>query len=973
MGCLSIDDFRIVKLSQDMNMHPALVSAKVSAWQENNKTNDFPKAEDLAGKTNDSSNINFLEEQSTGYKNRTLKNASADATIDFGLNQLGEPWTKKAVDNNKKKYIGINTNNLTITSEMVAEIVEGLNSVNAKTLNIAGMGIYNMKNNTQEQVDEFVYNLLKQVIESPTLKIKIQSIRTGGQTGFDEAGAKAGKKLGIPTMILAPKGWMFRNESGQDITDEKQFKERFGSFSEQPDLFSSNIFATNVSNDKLIQSRIVDEYFKAKEVSDIFQNIQSLQQLIKGFKGTFAESEAFISALNKLGYDINKDFTDIEAHTNPTQKFYKNYEYINSKIDGIDRILNDKFLKQSIITAIDLMKISKLFFISQTSLAKSIKDSVFSLFKPYKVNKTDFKNNFRKNFLSYITVTAYINSVKNDNDLKLPHIKDFLLTPLDEVNEGKEYNDLQSAFLQILAYNRENKITNEFLNFLELDHIDYDTHKTSLLYGYRLHTFIANSRNLKNPDKIQELISGFNQLYFANNDNIIERDEEVKRINNLKHKFARDMFKYLIVKDGLLYQNQSFIKAIDPVLFVDTSKQLDEIQELFKEENPSSSEFIKTFGMTKEEMELDFVMKFGLHADNYFDLNSQKLDVILTNKEKRDKKIIEEKENENKLDDAEKLENLEHGEEEDIEQDVLLEEDNHPLYWNNTDKTLTINQFAGQTSQMSIQEKRTNKANNKRYILAKENEIFKAIKEPFTTPDGKHKTYDVIGLPLITYVNTKVANTTTRIPLKLSLIQNTVKVNNQFLTFQFNPEGKITRVDNKTMIKLRNLGVMFTDLQENSIFEIINNASSLKLKTSKENISNLVKIAKELSNFYKGGFIIGTRAKYSETITYGTSKLSSYGDDLKSQEEIKMSEEKQKKVTMSMYNRKDNTITEDKKRDIIIAEINKYSINNVSKDIVKEIKTSDLEIILKNYIKSSNNNLTEKQIEDKIKECFKIK
>ena len=185
--------------------------------------------------------IDFQEEQSYGYFERTRKNASADATIDFGLNQVGEPWTKKAVDNNKKKYIGINTNNLTISSEMVNGIVEDLNSVNAKTLNIAGMGIYNMKNITQEQVDEFVYNLLKQVIESPNLKNKIQSIRTGGQTGFDEAGAKAGQKLGIKTIVLAPKGYIFRNKEGKDIANKQKFINRFS----QPNIVNSGNYSSN--------------------------------------------------------------------------------------------------------------------------------------------------------------------------------------------------------------------------------------------------------------------------------------------------------------------------------------------------------------------------------------------------------------------------------------------------------------------------------------------------------------------------------------------------------------------------------------------------------------------------------------------------------------------------------------------------------------------------------------------------------
>lgn len=986
MNCLSLDDFRIVALSEELGLHKALVVAKVAVWQEVNDTKEFPTAENLGSKKIDNSNIHFLEESAIGYKSRTIKNASADATIAIATDFTsgGERLTKSSVEKQNKKYIPIDIKNtLKVTDEVVNNVVNQLNNVNAKTLNIAGNGIYTMKGKyTQKQIDDYTYELLKAVLNSPNLKNKIEKIRTGGQTGLDEAGAKAGKKLGIPTMILAPKGWTFRNESGQDISDEKQFKERFGSFTSQGDLFSTNIFSENKSsNDVLILRRIVDEYFKAKDVSDVLQNVQVLQQLIKGFKGTFAESEAFISALNKLGYDINKDYNGIVAHTSPDQKFYKNWKNVTSKVDGIDRILNDKFLKQSIITAIDLMKVSKLFFISQTSLAKNIRDNISSLFKDNKTAKTDFKNNFRKNFLSYLTATAYRHSVRNDEDLKLPHIKDFLLTPLAEITDedNKEYNELQSKFLQIVFHNKENGINNEFLNFLQIENIDYDKHEDSMLYGYRLHQFVAQTRTLKDPEKISRLLSGFNELYFANNNNILESDPEVKRINNLKHEFAKEMFNYLLVKDGLMYQNQSFIKAIDPILFLETSYKLDEIQQLFKKNTASSNEFLKIFGLTKEELELDFTLKFGLHSSNYFDLKSQRLDVILTDKKDRDAKIAKDLEEQKKDKDSEdNFENAGEGFEEDVESEELVKEDNYPLYFNNEDNSLTVNQFAGQTSDMSSANKKQNKADNKRYILAKENEIFKTILEPFKTPDGQIKHYAVIGLPIITYVNKKIGNNITkRIPLKLSIVQNTVKVNgNMFLTFQFSPEGYVKRVDSRTMTKLKNLGVMFTDLQENSIFDIINNTKSLKLKTSQASVKHLVEIAQELSKFYRGGYIIGTKAKFIDYMTFGSAKLSSFGDDIKSQESIKLSE-KDTKTSMTMYNRKDKTIKEEDKRKILLDNINKLESTSDFSYKMEDFEgmlTSDMEEHYKNQLKVMDNSLTEQELENKIKECYaKIK
>lgn len=174
--------------------------------------------------------IQFQEDTSKGYAQRTKKNASCDATIAIAINfnTAGEVLTKKLVKEQNKKYIPLDGNNLTITEERISKIVDMLNSVNAKTLNIAGNGIYSLKGKyTQNEVDNFTYDLIKQIIESPKLENQITLIRTGGQTGFDEAGAKAGIKLNIPTIVLAPKGWKFRNINGIDISNEEEFKNRF--------------------------------------------------------------------------------------------------------------------------------------------------------------------------------------------------------------------------------------------------------------------------------------------------------------------------------------------------------------------------------------------------------------------------------------------------------------------------------------------------------------------------------------------------------------------------------------------------------------------------------------------------------------------------------------------------------------------------------------------------------------------------
>ena len=187
--------------------------------------------------------IKFEEHSKSDYPSRTRENAGADATIAIAMdfNTAGERLTKKSVLEQNKKYIPIllsKSEDILLDSNLVDSIVQQLNEVNAKSLNIAGNGIYTYKDKfTQVQLDGYVQALIQTINEHPDLKNKIQSIRTGGQTGIDEAGAKAGVRLGIPTTVLAPKGYTFRNIHSKDISNEKEFKDRFNTEDESNELF----------------------------------------------------------------------------------------------------------------------------------------------------------------------------------------------------------------------------------------------------------------------------------------------------------------------------------------------------------------------------------------------------------------------------------------------------------------------------------------------------------------------------------------------------------------------------------------------------------------------------------------------------------------------------------------------------------------------------------------------------------------
>lgn len=177
--------------------------------------------------------IQFQEHTETGYALRTWENAKrADLTIAFAIDfhTPGELLTRKAAYG---KYYSIEIKDFFKTgySEQIQKLIKILHSKKVSKLNIAGNGIYTLKYYfKQEEVDAFILQFLNALIYfyEENYGDSNFSVRSGGQTGVDEAALKAGDKLGLETICLAPKHWMFRNEKGIDISDETAFLSRFG-------------------------------------------------------------------------------------------------------------------------------------------------------------------------------------------------------------------------------------------------------------------------------------------------------------------------------------------------------------------------------------------------------------------------------------------------------------------------------------------------------------------------------------------------------------------------------------------------------------------------------------------------------------------------------------------------------------------------------------------------------------------------
>lgn len=135
-----------------------------------------------------------------------------EADITFGLGTSFETKDEAlSRDKAKSKWYGVTVNNfkgkkvttanITPSQDSINNIVANLQKIGGKKINIIGndLAVLEAAGYTQDLIDKYVYNILKEVNKL----FPIGSILTTGQTGVSEAAVKAAKKLGISTKIRA--------------------------------------------------------------------------------------------------------------------------------------------------------------------------------------------------------------------------------------------------------------------------------------------------------------------------------------------------------------------------------------------------------------------------------------------------------------------------------------------------------------------------------------------------------------------------------------------------------------------------------------------------------------------------------------------------------------------------------------------------------------------------------------------------
>lgn len=333
----------------------------------------------------------------------------------------------------------------------------------------------------------------------------------------------------------------------------------------------------NVAKLRSFQEALLSKFIDVEKQSQYFYKVGGAVSLTKGLGKSFDQMDNLKKNLSDLGlseyggglsedvpFDVryaitgNKDYKP-ENSTPYYHKITANNLRIMNEIDSLSRTM---FMERtpSFINVSDRV-VANLKYNVNIDNVREMKDELlaFSQIAAYKqwISINDKKTSTLRNSLIY------------DTDSNLPNIIDIAKEAIDTAPNN--------TFLQfILPVSTSVKVGKKV--------------QRNVLNRDLINTIEGKTRGKLEPDMITTLMDSFTELY-----------------QNPKTQFhAKALFDYLIVKDGLMFKNKSFIRMIPTLMFNDISKATEIASKLMSAN--SSQEFKK---LLKELDALDIVDKEG--------------------------------------------------------------------------------------------------------------------------------------------------------------------------------------------------------------------------------------------------------------------------------------------------------------------------------------------------------------------------
>lgn len=298
----------------------------------------------------------------------------------------------------------------------------------------------------------------------------------------------------------------------------------------------------NLSNLTQFQEEILNRYIALEDESTFFYKVNSAIVLTKGLGKSMDQMDTVQRTLAELGVysEWNKDIPfDVRYLLTGDAKLYP-----PANKDAYYHKLTATNIKQMYET--DLL--SRLIFMERTEAIKALNDKVVDNLKPSIQVDADKKGDIKDELLAFLQIAAYKQWIAA-NDRRTSTLRNSLIYD----NEGNI-----PTIVEIARDAMKLAPDNDFLRFiLPVSTVVKSAKKKSknIINRDLINTIEGKTRGNLEPDMIAHIMDSLTDLY-----------------QNPKTSYhARALYDYLIVKDGLMFKNKSFIRMMPTFLFKDIS------------------------------------------------------------------------------------------------------------------------------------------------------------------------------------------------------------------------------------------------------------------------------------------------------------------------------------------------------------------------------------------------------------------
>ena len=451
-----------------------------------------------------------------------------------------------------------------IISAMTDNAKERLASEFNLTLDTLGAAMYMMS--TGMPVDEVLYIMRQPVVSSYTKYMNLESMPISNREVEQ-----------VPEIELLDG----KNARSLYYTKEALGTTETKSTYEKQDLIDSIIayeeggFENLSEEQKGIQAYILGEFTKAKQISEELRAYRAVSSLVKGLDSSWHVVDRMDDSLNKLGINVSKKLgtsglspdhwkvsqamTKTEAGTvRPANFTGMNYVDIMSQFP-VDI--------ENIKAAFAQREGSKYYFILQSPVAQRLKSKLKYNFGSSTWDYAENNKQLDDSLISFLITRAF----------KHKFNPELTLDDLFRIESSGTFEG-QNKFHEEIRMLKEKYPDNEFLDKIQLNKSPY-TSEYSPYRGKTLHKVEIETNLSSDVTRQEAMIRGFMSIYTKAMENKRLRKESGSPMDNtavlsIEERVFRNLIGYLIVKDGMLFKNKSFIRAIAPYLVQDAFTSL---------------------------------------------------------------------------------------------------------------------------------------------------------------------------------------------------------------------------------------------------------------------------------------------------------------------------------------------------------------------------------------------------------------